>query len=438
MEKKSITRGVFILGLVLSASRLFSQDTLCDSMNRYEHPLVCELDAAQSIQRPYVDFEKNQFRFYSKESKNFKQLYSLFTRLEEGEDASIHIYHLGGSHLQADIYSNVVREFFNQQYEDAGGERGWVFPYNLAGTNTPSNYRFTSPNSWKGYRSVAQKPEISGVDYGLMGYLITSSDSVVNLNFSYNRTTSKPSFNRIRIFHNIGEFPYWLNFGMDEILIQDVKHDPEKGSTDIYFTDPIDSLDLQFSRAYEIAPELEIYGFVLMNDDPGISYSSVGVNGAGLYTYLANKRFEDQLSSYPPDLFIYSVGTNDGNVPYARFDPQVYKRNLEKMMKIALRANPNCALLLTVPNDSYYNRRYLNKNIAREREMIIELAAKYEMAVWDFYGIMGELGSSKIWKNKQLMTSDLVHFTREGYLLKGELLKDAFQKYFNQMKLCSY
>ena len=103
-------------------------------------------------------------------------------------------------------------------------------------------------------------------------------------------------------------------------------------------------------------------------------------------------------------------------------------------MKIALRANPKCALLLTVPNDSYYRRKYLNKNIAREREVIIELAEEYKMAVWDMYGIMGELGSSRTWQRKGLMRSDLVHFTGPGYHFKGDLYIDAFLKYMQQMK----
>ena len=150
---------------------------------------------------------------------------------------------------------------------------------------------------------------------------------------------------------------------------------------------------------------------------------------------MANIKFEEQLNTYPPDLFAYSVGTNDGNVPYSDFNPQVYKRNLEKMMQMALRANPDCALLLTVPNDSYYHRRYLNKNIAREREVIIELAEKYQMAVWDLYGLMGELGSSKTWRNHGLMQSDMVHFTFPGYHFKGELYIDAFLKFMDQMKL---
>ena len=171
-----------------------------------------------------------------------------------------------------------------------------------------------------------------------------------------------------------------------------------------------------------------------MNDEPGFSYTSIGVNGAGLYTYIDNIRFEEQLKSYPPDFFAYSVGTNDGNVPYDEFKPEIYKSNLEKMMQMALRANPNCALLLTVPNDSYYKRRYLNKNIERERTVIIELAKEYSMAVWDLYGVMGGLGSSKTWELNGLMRGDLIHFTHSGYHFKAELYIDSLLKFMDQME----
>jgi lysophospholipase L1-like esterase len=88
---------------------------------------------------------------------------------------------------------------------------------------------------------------------------------------------------------------------------------------------------------------------------------------------------------------------------------------------------------LTVPNDAHYKKRHLNKNIAREREVIIALAEKYRVPVWDFYGIMGELGSSKTWLSNGLMQGDMVHFTSEGYHIKGALLIDAFMKYLEQM-----
>jgi hypothetical protein len=48
---------------------------------------------------------------------------------------------------------------------------------------------------------------------------------------------------------------------------------------------------------------------------------------------------------------------------------------------------------------------------------------------------MGGLGSSNTWKEEGLMRADYVHFTKEGYHLKGELYIDAFLKYLN-LKEC--
>ena len=104
------------------------------------------------------------------------------------------------------------------------------------------------------------------------------------------------------------------------------------------------------------------------------------------------------------------------------------------MIQKVLRANPTCAILLTVPNDVYYKRKYLNRNTSRQREVIIELAEQYKFPVWDFYGLMGELGSSKTWLKHGLMQSDMVHFSGMGYHLNGDLLIDAFLKYLDQMK----
>lgn len=405
---------------------------LCDSLNLYCFPDYVILDTNLGHRYPFIAMDKNNFQFFSIKSPNWEHLYKEFDSMLKKKDRKLNFYHIGGSHLQADIYSHDLRTFLQSNWNGVSGERGLVFPFDLARTNNPANYEFSSPNTWMAYRSVSHRPET--IDYGVMGAALICRDSVINIYFRHDRSSVKPPYSSLRIYHNKGELPFELNFGADEILIERTFNNPEKGYTDIFFTDPINELDLQFSRVSDQVLELEIYGFQFMNNVPGISYTSIGINGAGLYTYLANKNFEEQLKLYPPDFFAFSVGTNDGNVPYDKFDPLVYKRNLEKMMQIVLRANPKCAILLTVPNDSYYRRKYLNRNIAREREVIIELAEQYQMAVWDLYGIMGELGSSKLWQRNGLMQSDLVHFTSMGYHLKGDLMIDAFLKYMEQMK----
>jgi lysophospholipase L1-like esterase len=316
-------------------------------------------------------------------------------------------------------------------WSDIPGERGFLFPFDLAKSNNPGNYEFSSTNKWKSYRSVGK--EFCELNYGLLGAIVTCSDTVIDLHFRYDRTDVKPGFTRIRIFHNKGDFPYNFNFGEFQTCISERRDNPDIGYTDIFFAHSMDSFDLKMTRTSNKPFEVQISGIQLTNEEPGVSYTAIGVNGAALYTYLECGNFEEQLKQSAPDFFAFSVGTNDANVPYDKFDPLIYKANLEKMMKMVLSANPNCAILLTVPNDSYYLKKHLNRNIERQREVIIELAIQYKCPVWDLYGLMGELGSSKIWQDALLMKEDKVHFTAAGYHLKGDLYFDAFMKWLEQM-----
>ena len=395
-------------------------------------PLLCTNDSLSKVEQeiartyPFIEVQCNQFQFFGNESPNWMVLNRELSQMIESGKGKLNFYHIGGSHLQADIYSHDFRTFLQSNWPGLSGERGLVFPYNLAHTNNPSNYDFSSPNTWRGYRSVTQRSE--DFDYGLSGAAITCADSLVVINFKHLRTLVKPPFDRLRIYHNTGEFPYELNFGDQELLVTDVAHYPEMGYTEVRFSDHLDSLDLLFVKKINTPFALELFGFEFLNDLPGITHTAIGINGASLPTYLANTNFSRDLQLRPPDLFILSVGTNDAHCSYDAFDPLVYKANLEKLILQILESNPNCAILLTVPNDDYYMRKYPNRNTARQREVIFQLAAQYQMAVWDFYGIMGELGSSKTWKTAGLMQADYVHFTGTGYHLKGTLLIEAFKK----------
>lgn len=402
-------------------------ETDSNRVNLFE--TVC-IDSNAVKQFPFINFDENIFTFPSNENESWDELYNSMDSMIRFKDRKLNFYHIGGSHIQADIYTHDFRSFLQRNWPGLGGHRGLVFPFNLARTNNPGNYRFTSSNSWSGYRSVIQRPEF--VHYGITGAAISCSDSLIDLNFIYKKTRVSPPIEAIRIYHNSGVIPFEFNFGSNELLIESVRRCSEMGYTEIQFTDAIDTLDIQFIRNTKEKYRLDLYGFELMNAQPGISYNSIGINGAGLYTYLDNEFFLRDLKQTPPDFFAFSVGTNDGFVPYDSFKPEDYKKNLEAMVKIVLEANPKCAILLTVPNDCYYKRRYPNKNTDRQRAVIIELAAKYNTGVWDFYGFMGGLGSSDTWRNAGLMRNDLVHFTKEGYHLKGELYIDAFLKYLNQ------
>jgi len=417
---------MFFLYLLFPLLTFGQQSAFCtnDSLSTTELEIVKKY--------PFIEVQCNQFQFFGTQSPNWMHLNAALSDMIQTGQGKLNFYHIGGSHLQADIYTHDFRTFLQTNWPGLSGERGLVFPYSLAHTNNPSNYDFSSPNSWKGYRSVSQRPE--DFDYGLSGAAITCPDSLIIVNFKHLRTLVKPPFDRLRIYHNTGQFPYELNFGDQELLVTAVQHFAELGYTEIQFSDHLDSLDLLFTKNCSHPFSLELFGFEFLNELPGITYTAIGINGASLPTYLANSNFSRDLHLRAPDLFIFSVGTNDAHCTYDAFDPMVYKRNLEKMLQLVLKSNPNCAILLTVPNDDYYMRKYPNRNTERQREVIYQLAAQYQTAVWDFYGIMGELGSSKTWKNAGLMQADYVHFTGTGYHLKGALLIEAFKKNLSSLQ----
>jgi lysophospholipase L1-like esterase len=419
---------VFILLFVIKTPLIWSQSF--DDLRNYNHPEFAKSNSEISEKKSLINLDCNQFAFFSEKSTNWFYLYTEIQKMITKKDRKLNFYHIGGSHIQADIYTHDFRTFLQSNWPGLNGERGLVFPFGLASTNNPSNYNFSSPNNWTGFRSVSARPE--DLQYGLTGAAIKCADSLIVVNFKHMRSLVKPPFNRLRIYHNTGEFFYDMNFGSQELFVTDTYHHADLGYSEIRFSDKMDSLDIQFIRTCNIATSLEIYGFEFLNDLPGITYNAIGINGAGLYTYLGNEHFLRDLKIHPPDFFAFSLGTNDAYTSYENFNPKKYKENLEEMIKLVLTVNPKCAILLTVPNDCLFNKKHLNKNTNRQREVIYQLAAKYEQAVWDFYGIMGELGSSKSWKENGLMQTDYVHFTAGGYHIKGSLLIDAFLKYLLQ------
>ena len=424
---------VFILLFIIKTTFFWSQ--AFDDLRNYNHPEFAKSNSEISEKKSLINLDCNQFAFFSEKSNNWLYLYTEIQKMIAKKDRKLNFYHIGGSHIQADIYTHDFRTFLQSNWPGLNGERGLVFPFGLASTNNPSNYNFSSPNNWTGFRSVSARPE--DLQYGLTGAAIKCADSLIVVNFKHMRSLVKPPFNRLRIYHNTGEFFYDMNFGSQELFVTDTYHHADLGYSEIRFSDKMDSLDIQFIRTCNIATSLEIYGFEFLNDLPGITYNAIGINGAGLYTYLGNEHFLRDLKIHPPDFFAFSLGTNDAYTSYENFNPQKYKENLEDMIKLILTVNPKCAILLTVPNDCLFNKKHVNKNTERQREVIYQLAAKYEQAVWDFYGIMGELGSSKSWKENGLMQTDYVHFTAGGYHIKGSLLIDAFLKYLLQFDTLS-
>lgn len=248
-----------------------------DSLSKYIAPKVWQLDSSYLQRYPLVNFDLNYFQFYSAESPSWTKLFTRMQQIENTKQGKLNFYHIGGSHLQADIYTHEVRVKFQTQHELLTGERGWIFPFDLARTNNPWNFECTSKNKWERFRSVVT--EQAQEDYGLMGIKVVCHDSIANIQFRYDKTKVKSDIQRVRVYHNKGQFPFEMTWGEVNYLVKNQFTDTVIGYTEFYFMRPFTDFQVTFERTIVGAYPLEIYGFQLMNDYPGISYSNIGVNG---------------------------------------------------------------------------------------------------------------------------------------------------------------
>lgn len=385
------------------------------------------LDSITPTLGQLINFEKNRFS-YAEDSPAFQKFFAKFDSIYKGKQEKLHIFHIGGSHIQADIYSNKIRTYLQNSNENMQSQRGFVFPYHLAHTNNPTNYRIEgNKEKWVGYRCSVTKDSIA---WGLAGVTAAFRDQIdtVYIKANYKNYTKNPyTFNKFRLFYNTWKNDYDLRF-LDSTLVETNTLNPETMYREYSLTHDVDSLaiEIKIKDTTLVHPEFLFMGAEFINSKPGIEYTSIGVNGASFKYYDRSAFFEKQLALYKPDLFIISIGTNDAYMPAANFDPQEFEANYEAFIKMILTINPDCAILLTVPNDDYYRKKKPNPNTAKQMYVITELAKKHQMAVWDFYSIMGGFGSSNKWYKNGLMPRDRIHFTYLGYSIKADLFLHAF------------
>lgn len=375
-------------------------------------------DYFMSIQQyPFINYSENNITFPSGKD-SFESLYQKLDSIMLYGEGKLNIVHIGGSHIQADIYTHHIRKRLQTLQYDMNGGRGLIFPFTMAKTNNPWNYKVRYTGSWD-YCKNTKRDRTSPL--GLTGMSVSTNTKSASIRISPNRDTSiHYTFNHVKVYHPATNY-----------ILTARDHDSVYYSS--YDTTQACSVfELPVSREFELCIELNdsiedtftLYGIQLDNDNPGVVYHAIGVNGAKLESYLNCELYEKQMSAVKPDLVIFSIGTNDGNTKY--FDSEKYKNEYEQLINRTKAAAPNAKILITVPNDAYYYKRYVNKNTLLLKKEILEIAEENDYGVWDFFTIMGGLNSSQKWYNYDIMRYDRVHFNRKGYLLKGDLFVTAF------------
>ncbi len=388
----------------------------------------------------FVRYDLNRLELGS-DSTRMQHFAEKWFRVTSTRKGKINIMHLGSSHVQGGTFPHRVRRNVLLPYTDFVADRGMLFPYSAAAKcNNPFDYKVMRSRVLDLTRNVYKEP---AERLGLCGIAVTAADSAADIAIQLAEPDIMWGTNRIVLFGESrgGVVPclavtekvdksglmQWKEMSPDEI-------DTSLRRYEFRLEEAVDSFHVVLPCGE--GQSFALTGVYLANDEPGISYHSIGVNGASLNDYLSKcPYFTHDLRMIKPDLVIFGIGINDasGN----NFDTVVFKQKYLQLVDSIRSVNPDCAFIFITNNDSYRHarRKYtVNENGALARDVFYRLAEETGGAVWDQFAIMGGLRSMQTWYDHNLAQKDRVHFTRAGYELLGDLLSNALFETLKNMK----
>jgi len=374
----------------------------------------------------FIKTEKNVLHG---DSTSLFPFFEKLSQLEQAKDRKVVIVHIGDSHLQADHYPGVLRQNLQKQFGNAG--RGLIAPFKVGRTNEPSGYKSSSNTRWQARRIVNEK---DSMPIGISGLSVKNDDAKSNLIITtFNKDDLDYSFNKITLFHQKGLKYYNFNV-CDSLSCFQAGIDAQKDTLTEFTTVKVNKANSVIFNI-DIADTLSkktalIYGLLLENEQPGILYNNIGINGAEYRHYSKNQKLQSQMALLNPDLIIISLGTNEAYTP--RYNNSEFYNQIDSLISNLKMKNPEASFIITTPGDSNKGRKYKNPNNLKAANTLIDYCNKRGLGYWNWFEIMGGTGVINKWALKGLTSKDKLHLSRKGYEIQGALLHAAIIKAFNE------
>lgn len=386
-------------------------------------PLSAQMEKRLLDTLEFANFEADTFAFDLQNSK----LLPFFQKFEEvvntGE-GNVNILHLGSSHVQAGTLSHTIRRNLLLSYPHLTARRGMIFPYSAANKcNNPADYKVKRSCEFQLIRNVYQEHL---TPLGATGIAVYVQGQPAEIKITLNDEDLEFCTNRIIVLgeSNDGKVVPWIR--VDTTYYYPVIKDSDLRRFVFDVKDFTDSFAVVMPC--DSSQRFTLTGVFLDNDNPGLTFHSIGVNGADLDDYLRCPYFEMDMELLQPDMVVFGIGINDANSD--NFDSLTFKNRYLQLIQRIQKVNPECAFVFITNNDSYKKisrRNYaVNKNNLQVREVFYRLADLTQGAVWDQFDIMGGLKSMDKWRQNGYAQTDRIHFTVKGYKLLGDLFFNAF------------
>ena len=378
----------------------------------------------------------NEILFLGDDTLRMYRFISKLDSVISDKESKLNILHIGGSHVQADVFTNRIRNNFNELNDGLCSGRGMIFPYSAAKTNNPHNYKVSSKGEWRATRNVNEERSTA---LGLTGIAVTTNDASaeITIDLNPNDTVKRWHFNRLRIL-GYASSPYVTPMlKLNDTSYHEADFDSVTSSYLFKMTDNYDRFSIVFQQNDTVNHDFTLTGILPENDNDGIIYHSIGVNGAEVGSYLSCENFVNDLELIKPDVAVFAIGINDTFAE--EYSDSAFIANYDSLITMIEQVSPDCFYIFITNNDSFRKEKiegqtyyHVNENGDNAREVFYILAEKHDAALWDLFNIMGGMESMMRWEEEGLAKKDKIHFTNKGYILIGDLFFNALMRFYSE------
>lgn len=345
------------------------------------------------------------------EELNLQERFSSHIAKANSGAEPLRILHIGDSHIQADIFTGETRRLLSWWLSDSLTSRGFTFPYRIAGSNGPADFRETATGEWTNQRITT-----NGVPgrMGVAGIVLSTASQGSSINFRLNTINGTSQLvDQIKVYADGLHLPTDIAVPLASMEMF------SEGFASFKFDCPTDSFSIVLN-GQSLTSSVRLFGMELVNSFSRVLYHSAGLNGATVGSYLLTENIYDQIVAINPQVIVLSLGTNDAFND--AFNPKVFSQNLKELVAKISSALPTAIIILTTPGDHFIKKHHPNERLKLASAEIVNVAAELGCGVWDFYSLMGGKGSMKQWLQNGLSAPDMIHLSEKGYKLQGEML----------------
>lgn len=421
----------------------------------------------------------------------FEKLYNL----ETNNEGKINIVHIGDSHIQADFFTNTIRELLQRNFGNGG--IGFTFPYSLVKTNGPRSVKYACNATWQSQLNVSP---IADVGVGLSGIALYTSNEDFVLQLSVNEDCG---FNSVKIIYPTIEPQYKMSITAEPLQITTsgrvssstgFKYHKVKNGESLSvigrkhgvtvnqikaanglrsnLIKPNQTLKIPVKKT-SVKPKVEI------SNIKGDSIDYVNMETKPYYSSYTSDTILNKITILPTEgrsmfnlngfviendksgIVYHSIGVNGArmidyakyplffeqlpilhpdliilsfgtNESFGRMSDEEYVYQLKDFVKEIQEKNKDAVVLVMTPPPSMFRRTRANIYVSNYSAALMGL--NY-LPVWDLYSRMG--GASGIAPKGQyakMMDRRKVHYTVTGYQAQGELFTSDFMDAYNNFK----